>query len=110
MSESIDEENLENFKILVSALRSLGDDYNPEYFLWQMHNLENIILNADLALDGFAGKTSDRRNAIFYAEETGLVNVALAVKKYVQKTFGEDCVEYKLIKDLEFYPPAERDG
>ena len=109
MSESIDAENLENFKVLVSVVRSLRANYNPEYFLLELHNLEEIILNAELALDGFPGKYSEKYNAIFYAEETGLVSVAREVKKYLKEIFGEDCREYRMIKDLEFKVPAEHE-
>lgn len=42
------------------------------------------------------------RNEILYAEGTGLVDIALLVKKYVKSVFGADSPQYKQISGLKF--------
>lgn len=42
------------------------------------------------------------RNEILYAEGTGLVDVALLVKKYVKSLYGADSPQYKQISGLQF--------
>lgn len=42
------------------------------------------------------------RNRILYPENTGLVDTALAVKKYVKSLFGTSSAEYNQIKGIKF--------
>jgi len=44
----------------------------------------------------------DNRNKVLYAENTGLVDIALSAKLYVKSAFGSTSPEYKLISDLVF--------
>lgn len=46
------------------------------------------------------------RDDVMYAEGTGLVDLALLVKKYVKAAFGSDSSEYAQIKGLEFRRPS----
>jgi hypothetical protein len=45
------------------------------------------------------------RNDILYADGSGLVDIALAFKKYVRAAFGAGSTQYNQIKDLEFVRP-----
>ena len=47
----------------------------------------------------------NNRNDILYAPLSGLVDIALDVKKYVRAAFGDKSAEYKEIKSLEFTRP-----
>lgn len=47
------------------------------------------------------------RNDVMYADETGLVDKALLVKKYVKAAFGTDSSQFLQIKGLEFRRPSE---
>ena len=47
----------------------------------------------------------NNRNTILYAPLTGLVDVALDVKKYVRAAFGDKSIEYTEIKGIEFTRP-----
>jgi len=53
---------------------------------------------ADAALDA----TRITRNALLYADGTGLVDIALAVKVYVKSAFGATSPQYKQISDIVF--------
>ena len=44
----------------------------------------------------------DTRDEIFYAEKTGLVDIANAVKNYIRVIIGKDSPEYAQIKNLKF--------
>lgn len=46
--------------------------------------------------------TRASRDTELYAPETGLVDLALAVKKYVKAAFGTDSSQYNSISGLEF--------
>ena len=45
------------------------------------------------------------RNTILYAENTGLVDIALEVKKYVKAVFGATSPQYKQISGIKFKKP-----
>jgi ADP-heptose:LPS heptosyltransferase len=42
------------------------------------------------------------RNQLFYAPDTGLVDVALATKAYIKSVFGASSPQYKLVAKLTF--------
>lgn len=45
------------------------------------------------------------RDKVFYTKDTGLVDIALEVKKYVKSVFGATSPEFKQISGLEFSRP-----
>jgi hypothetical protein len=58
-------------------------------------------MQAQTALDA----ARSRRNDILYKENTGLVDIASDVKKYVKSAFGADSPQYGQIKGLEIRKP-----
>ena len=42
------------------------------------------------------------RSNYFYAPETGMVTIALNVKKYIKATFGSSSNQFKLVNQLKF--------
>ncbi|MDR2362588.1 MAG: hypothetical protein LBD91_07665 [Prevotellaceae bacterium] len=42
------------------------------------------------------------RNTVLYTPITGLVDVAMSIKKYIRAAFGPDSGEYKRVKELKF--------
>jgi hypothetical protein len=44
----------------------------------------------------------EKRNILLYTPETGMVDLALLVKKYALSCFGSDSATYKIIKGLSF--------
>lgn len=61
------------------------------------------VINAQVPYSNKLGARDD----VMYAEDTGLVDVALAFKKYVRAAFGADSTQYNQIKDLEFTRPKK---
>ena len=45
------------------------------------------------------------RNSVLYAENTGLVEIALEVKKYVKAIFGATSPQYKQVSGIKFKKP-----
>lgn len=61
--------------------------------------------NANNAVTASATPLSNariERNTELYGEDTGLVDLAALVKKYVKSLFGADTPQYKQISGLEF--------
>ncbi len=50
------------------------------------------------------------RNDVMYADDTGLVEVAAMVKKYVKAVFGADSPQFAQISGLEFHAPEIRNS
>lgn len=69
-----------------------------ETILASMHTLNNA---ADLAYQALKGVRTTRNTAL-YAAETGLVDTALGVKKYLKGAFGTNSPNYKGISGLQF--------
>jgi hypothetical protein len=61
----------------------------------------------DYVIETFTAISNKRgdRNAIMYNDPSGLVDLALFVKKYVKAAFGVDSLQYSQVKDLEFTRP-----
>ena len=64
----------------------------------EMRASNEAVTQAGIYLAG----ARNNRNAMLYAPYTGLVDVALDVKKYVKAAFGATSDEYAAIKKLEF--------
>lgn len=69
-------------------------------------NMESLNNSTDLAAKALKDVRTIRNTAL-YAEETGLVDTALAVKEYVKAAFGTKHQYYKNIKGLKFVRIAD---
>ena len=98
---------LENFAKLIQFLSSIPE-YKPNET-----DLTIVALNTRLTsqkTSNAAYHTSDAaldatritRNTLLYADGTGLVDIALAVKVYVKSAFGATSPQYKQISDIVF--------
>jgi len=97
-------EHLENY-LGVIALEPLYAPNEADLKLTALQAVLNDLKaknDAAIAADTSYDNALDNRDAVFYADKTGLVDVAKAVKQYVKAAFGADGAEYSQIKDLEF--------
>jgi hypothetical protein len=90
------------------AILDAEEDYQPaetdltvaalNTMLTAMRNTNNAAVAADVSV------TAARaiRNEILYAARTGLVDVALDVKRYVHGAFGSSSREYAMLKGIDF--------
>ncbi|MDR0729277.1 MAG: hypothetical protein LBF19_04035 [Prevotellaceae bacterium] len=69
-----------------------------EQLLADMRATNEAAVEAAIPLDA----ARRARNIVLYAPRTGLVDTALAVKKYVKGAFGFDSPEYAQVKTIEF--------
>jgi hypothetical protein len=58
--------------------------------------------NQEASADTAVSNARLERNRILYQENTGLVDTALDVKKYVKSLFGASSPEYNQIKGIKF--------
>jgi hypothetical protein len=54
-------------------------------------------------------KMRGKRQEIFYAKDTGMYHIALAVKRYVRGAFTPDSEEFQQISSLKFTDLNDRD-
>jgi hypothetical protein len=66
--------------------------------LTEMRAANNAVTQAGIALTA----ARNTRNTVLYTALTGLVDIALDIKKYVRAAFGADSNEYNTIKGLQF--------
>jgi hypothetical protein len=98
---------IENFDSLIDLLSSTAE-YTPNETELQVeslttHSTELKTLNS--AAINTATQYSNAliaRNQLFYAPNTGLVDVALATKAYIKSVFGASSPQYKLVAKLTF--------
>lgn len=96
--------NLEDLKSWVA----LQTDYNPNETDLKVTAIEAYINNLNMANDAvIVGKVPydnilNERDRILYANKTGMVDIALAIKKYALGAFGASSARYKQISGLEF--------
>ena len=69
----------------------------------QLHNANTAAIDVNISWNN----ALIARNQILYAPKTGLVDLALAVKKYVQSVKTITKVEYSLISYLKFHRPPK---
>lgn len=101
------DERIENFYRLIQLLTSIAE-YAPNEPELQLTALET--LHTELVAKNTAVTQSEiplanariERNQILYAENTGLVDMALDVKEYVKSVFGASSPQYKAISGLRF--------
>ena len=97
-------ENFASFVDLVSSVPS----YTPNEtelttasltaYLGELQTANTNVINAEVVYSN----ARISRNTILYAENTGLVDIALEVKKYVKAVFGATSPQYKQISGIKF--------
>ena len=100
----------ENFSVLIDLVSSIPS-YTPNEAelttasLTTFHNnlqtANTNVINAEVA---YSNARISRDN-LLYAENTGLVNVASDVKKYVKAIFGATSSQYKQVSGIKFTKP-----
>ena len=98
---------LNNFEKLVELLKK-EKKYKPNDTTLKLVQLQDElnkliifnsnVINSEILLD----KLKIIRSAYFYAVETGMVTIALNVKKYIKATFGSSSIHYKQVHQLKF--------
>ncbi|MCM5663218.1 hypothetical protein [Galbibacter mesophilus] len=97
----------ENFSILVQLLKTIPN-YNPNTADLTLVSLDQYV--ADLTSSTQQVNTSEasfntlliERDNLLYAEDTGLYDTALSVKKYVKSVYGATSPEYDKVSRVEF--------
>ena len=100
----------ENFSVLIDLVSSIPS-YTPNEAelttasLTTFHNnlqtANTNVINAEVAYSN----ARISRDTLLYAENTGLVNIASDVKKYVKAIFGATSPQYKQVSGIKFTKP-----
>ena len=100
----------ENFSALVDLVSSVPS-YTPNEteltaaslttFHGNLQTANTNVINAEVVYSN----ARISRNTILYAKSTGLVEIALEVKKYVKAIFGATSPQYKQISGIKFTKP-----
>lgn len=105
--------NVKHFRDL-TAWVSLQSAYNPNETDLKVDALNEYVDKLDKAnkavIDGqvpYENKL-DERDALLYAPKTGMVDLALDVKKYALSAFGSKSAKYKQISGLSFTKPSRK--
>ena len=98
---------IENFSELIDLISSVPS-YTPNEteltvtslttFHSNLQTANTNVINAEVVYSN----ARISRNTILYAENTGLVDIALEVKKYVKAVFGATSPQYKQISGIKF--------
>jgi hypothetical protein len=103
-------QRIEHFEEFIVILKN-EPSYAPHEEALQVPTLESRL--SELALTNDAVMQRELpvrearylRNKLMYAPQTGMVDIALSVKKYVYAAFGRDSEEYGEVKELKFSRP-----
>ena len=97
----------ENFSALIDLVSSVPS-YTPNEtelttasltaFHTNLQSANTNVINTEVAYSN----SRISRNTVLYAENTGLVEIALEVKKYVKAVFGATSPQYKQISGIKF--------
>ena len=97
----------ENFSAYIDLVSSVPS-YTPNEtelttvslttFHTNLQTANTNVINAEVAYSN----ARISRNTVLYAENTGLVDIALEVKKYVKAVFGATSPQYKQISGIKF--------
>lgn len=106
-SQSSMDMRIDNFNGLIAVLAA-NKNYKPNEADLQVAPLEAYA--AELETHAGLVKTAarpvilsrEKRDIVLYTPETGMVDLALLVKKYALSCLGSDSATYKLIKGLKF--------
>lgn len=99
--------NVKHFSDLVAWI-SLQSTYNPNEtdlkvaalntYKTKIDTANKAVINGQVPYDN----KLDARDALLYAPKTGMVDIALEVKKYAKSAFGATSAKYKQISGLKF--------
>ena len=102
----------ENFSALIDLVSSVPS-YTPNEteltttsltaYLGELQTANTNVINAEVAYSN----ARISRNNVLYAENTGLVDIASDVKKYVKAIFGATSPQYKQISGIKFTKPKK---
>lgn len=101
----------EHFDDLIEFLTNNSTFYNPnegDLTITALTARSTAMKNANTAVTTAATPLSNARitrNDILYAENTGVVDLAQFVKKYVKSVYGADSPQFRQISGLEFTRP-----
>ena len=106
-SQTSFDNRLENFERLIKLLSGfpLYAPNEPELRVESLRALYSDLMLKNAAVVAANVSVSNARiarNAIFYNADTGLVDIALAVKAYVRSLFGASSPQFKQLSKLEF--------
>ena len=100
----------ENFSALIDLVSSVPS-YTPNETELTVTSLTTFHANLQTANTNVTNaevvysNARISRNSVLYAENTGLVEIALEVKKYVKAVFGATSPQYKQISGIKFKKP-----
>ncbi len=103
---------IENFDKLIQLVAT-EPTYTPNETELQTStlqtNLGNLRTSNTAVVNTYTNYSNSRitRNNILYGQTTGLVDVALEVKKYVKSVFGATSPQFKQVSKLEFTRPRK---
>jgi len=100
---------------LTGMINILSNDllYAPTEADLKLTALNTLVTNLktanNLVIDAFTGISNKRgdRNEVMYKDESGLIALALTVKKYVKAAFGTDSLQFSQVNGLEFRRPTK---
>ena len=101
-----------NFAEFISLL-SIIPSYTPNEADLQITSLKNYLENLKTSNTNLIiaevnyNNTRMVRDKVLYANQSGLIDIALSVKKYVKAIFGSTSTEYKQISNLAFQRPRD---
>jgi len=104
---------IDNFDKLIQLI-STEPTYTPNETELQIStlqtNLGNLKTTNTAVVNAYTNYSNSRitRNNILYGATTGLVDVALEVKKYVKSVFGATSPQFKQVSKLEFTRPRKK--
>ncbi|MCX2681466.1 hypothetical protein OOZ15_16040 [Galbibacter sp. EGI 63066] len=100
----------DNFSKLLQLLENIPS-YNPnieELKLEELKNFQTTMVESTKAVDQTEAELNAaliERNELLYAEDTGLYDIALDVKKYVKSVYGATAPEYTKVSGIKFTNP-----
>ncbi|MCX2681053.1 hypothetical protein OOZ15_13960 [Galbibacter sp. EGI 63066] len=95
----------DNFSKLIQLLENIPN-YNPnieELKLEEVKNYQTAMVESTKAVDQTEAELNAaliERNELLYAEDTGLYDIALDVKKYVKSVYGATAPEYTKVSGI----------
>lgn len=106
-SQTSFDNRMENFHRLIKLLSGfpLYAPNEPDLTVEGLSNLyDDLMIKNAAAIAAYVSVSNARisRNVVFYKENTGLVDIALAVKAYVKSRFGTRSPQFTQISKLEF--------
>lgn len=103
---------IDNFTKLIQVV-SAEPAYLPNEVDLKVATLNTLLTNLKAANTSVIGTTTTysngriSRDTVLYAADTGLVDLALEVKKYVKSLFGATSPQYKQVSGLQFKKPKK---